>query len=154
MVSVFGSISSERITIDAPVSVVWSVYTDVDRWPEWTASVTAAHLEPDGPLTLGSRASIKQPRFPRLTWTVTDVEPQRSWRWANRSVGARTSADHVLTPIDEAHTGAELSIDQRGVIGRPIGWLVRPLTRRYLRMEAEGLRARSQSVAAHGGLGS
>ena len=35
-----------------------------------------------------------------MTWTVTDIEPQRSWQWANHSVGAHTTADHRLTPLD------------------------------------------------------
>ncbi len=71
----FGSISTDTVTIDAPLAVVWAVYSDIEHWPEWTASVTTARLEPRGPLALGSRASIKQPRFPRVTWTVTDIEP-------------------------------------------------------------------------------
>jgi len=141
----FGSISTDTVTIDAPLAVVWAVYSDIEHWPKWTASVTTADLDPHGPLALGSRASIKQPRFPRVTWTVTDIEPERSWQWANHSVGAHTTADHRLAPLDGGRTRVDLSIDQRGVLGRPIGWVVKRTTRRYLRMEAEGLRDRSQS---------
>jgi len=141
----FGSISTDTITIDAPLAVVWAVYSDIEYWPDWTASVTTAHLDPRGPLALGSRASIKQPRFPRVTWTVTAIEPERSWQWANHSIGAHTTADHRLTQLDGGRTRVDLSIDQRGVLGRPIGWVVKRTTRRYLRMEAEGLRDRSQS---------
>lgn len=140
-----GSITTDTIMIEAAPDVVWAVYTDIDRWPQWTASVTTAELAPGGPLAVGSRASIKQPRFPRVTWTVTSVEPERSWEWANRAPGARTSASHVLTSLDDGRTRVDLSIDQRGVIGRPIGWLVRRITRRYLRLEAEGLRRHSES---------
>jgi uncharacterized membrane protein len=145
VVTMFGSITTDTITIDAPPAVVWAVYSDIEHWPEWTASVTSARLEPIGPLALRSRASIKQPRFPQVTWTVTDIEPERFWQWVNHSAGALTTAGHRLTPLDGGRTRVDLSIDQRGVIGRPIGWLVKRITRRYLRMEAEGLRNRSES---------
>ena len=69
----FGSITTDTITIPAPPAAVWAVYTDIEHWSEWTASVTTARLDPNGPLALGSRASIKQPRFPQVTWTVTDT---------------------------------------------------------------------------------
>ncbi len=143
----FGSISTNNVTIDAPPAVVWAIYSDIEHWPEWTASVTTARLDPSGPLALGRRASIKQPRLPKVTWTVTDIDPERSWQWANHMVGAHTKADHRLTPLHGGRTRVDLSIDQRGVVGRPIGWLVRRTTRRYLEMEAEGLRARSESMA-------
>lgn len=145
-----GSITSDAVTIDAPPEVVWAVYTDIEQWPEWTASVTSAHLDPTGPLNLGTRASIKQPRLPRVVWTVTVLEPNRSWIWQNQSPGATTLAHHTLTPTADGRTHVALSIDQRGVIGRPIGWLLKRLSRRYLRLEAEGLRRRSEAVAAHG----
>ena len=143
----FRSTMADTITIDAAPDVVWDVYTDVARWPEWTASVTTAEVSPEPPLAVGHRATIKQPRFPRVAWTVTRLEPGRSWEWANRSLGANTTADHRLTPVDGGLTRVDLSIDQRGVVGRPIGWLARRTTRRYLRMEAEGLKRRSESIA-------
>ena len=144
----FGSTTADSIVVATPAEVVWGVYTDVARWPEWTASVTTAAIEPTGPLAVGSRATIKQPRFPRVVWSVTELEHGTAWVWANQSPGARTSAGHRLTPLDDGRTRVDLWIDQRGVLGRPIGWLARRTTRRYLRMEAEGLRHRSE--AQHG----
>lgn len=144
---VFGSETRDEVTIDAPPEIVWSVYTDVERWALWTASVTTARVHPSGPLQLGSTAAIKQPRLPRVVWTVTELEPGRSWAWQNRSPGADTVAWHTITPIPDGGVHVALSIDQRGVVGRPIGWLLRPLTRRYLRLEAEGLHRRSEACS-------
>lgn len=143
----FGSTTADAITIDADPATVWAVYSDVARWPEWTASVTTADVDPPGPLAMASRAIIKQPTFPRVLWTVIELEPGCSWTWANHAPGAHTVAGHRLTPLDDGRTRVDLWIDQRGVMGRPIGWLVRRTTRRYLRMEAEGLRRRSEQAA-------
>jgi uncharacterized membrane protein len=145
---IVGSATSDTITIDAPPEVVWAVYTDIEHWPEWTASVTSAQLNPTGPLEFDSRASIKQPRLPRVVWTVSTIQPNRSWTWHNRSPGATTLAHHTLAETPDGQTHVSLSIDQRGVIGRPVGWLLKRLTRRYLRLEAEGLRRRRETAAA------
>src|SRR5262245_35791195 len=71
--------TSDAIDIDAPAGLVWSVYSDVARWPEWTASVTSVELSPDAPLAVGSTARIKQPRLPNVEWTVTTLEWGREW---------------------------------------------------------------------------
>ena len=139
--------ASDSIDIDAPVAVVWSVYSDVERWPEWTASVTSVELLPNGPLAVGSRARIKQPRLPKVEWTVTALDAGREWVWGNESPGASTVAAHSLRALDDGRTHVELWIDQRGVVGRVIGVLARRMTRRYLRMEAEGLKRRSEALA-------
>jgi uncharacterized membrane protein len=147
MRKLFASRTSDAIDIDAPADLVWSVYSDVVGWPAWTASVTSVELTPSGPLAIGSRAQIKQPRLPRVEWAVTALEPGREWVWENKAPGATSVAAHsvVASADDRAHV--ELWIDQRGVVGRLIGVLVRRMTRRYLRMEAEGLKRRCETLA-------
>jgi len=141
-----GQVERAAITIDAPVEVVWAVFTDVERWPTWTRSVTSVELI-DGPMRLGAKARIRQPQLPTVVWTVTDWDPGRSWTWTATGPGARTQASHVLT-ASGAGTIAEQSIVSSGPIGRLLAFVWRSLTRRYLAMEAAGLKQRCEEAAA------
>ena len=141
--------TEDSIEILAPVEKVWAVYADVERWPDWTASVRSVELVEGDALAVGARARIDQPRLPRVTWTVTELTPGRSWTWENRSPGAHTVAWHVVTPVDSATTRVEQGIDQDGPIGGLVGRLYAGLTRRYLRMEAQGLKAACEAPTQH-----
>ncbi|MBW8709812.1 MAG: SRPBCC family protein, partial [Mycobacterium sp.] len=107
-----GQVERVAITIDAPIDVVWAVFTDVEQWPTWTRSVTSVELI-DGPMRLGARARIRQPRLPTVVWTVTAWDPGKSWTWTATGPGARTRASHVLTAPGAA-TIAEQSIIPSG----------------------------------------
>jgi uncharacterized membrane protein len=134
------------IVIDAPIEVVWSVFTDVERWPTWASSFTSVELI-DGPMRLGAKARIRQPRLPTVVWEVTRWEPGRSWTWTATSPGARTDASHVVTRSGTG-TLAEQSITSSGPLGRLAAYIFRSLTRRYLAIEAAGLKRRSEQLAA------
>ena len=54
----------DTIHIEAPADVVWAVTEDIERWPEWTPTVTSARRLDGGPFGLGSRFRIKQPAQP------------------------------------------------------------------------------------------
>jgi uncharacterized protein YndB with AHSA1/START domain len=139
------------IDIDAPPSVVWSVLSDVERWPEWTASVSSMQRSRTGPLAVGERVVVSQPRLPTLTYTVTAVEAGRSFTWEAGSGVSRGVGEHVLTPRVDGGCTATLRLTQRGPGARLVGVVLDRITRRYLRMEAEGLKARSErdARAAH-----
>ena len=141
-----GGVERASITIDAPIDIVWSVFTDVERWPTWASSFTSVELV-DGPMRLGAKARIRQPRLPTVVWEVTKWEPGRSWTWAATGPGARTEASHVLT-VSGRGTVAEQSIVSSGPLGRLVAFVCRSLTQRYLAIEAEGLKQRSEQVAA------
>ena len=143
-----GNARVERVSIaiDAPIEVVWSVFTDIERWPTWASSFTSVELV-DGPMRLGAKARIRQPRLPTVVWEVTKWEPGRSWTWTTTSPGARTEASHVLTRVGE-RTVAEQSITASGPIGRLAAFVFRSLTRRYLGIEATGLKQRSEHIGA------
>src|SRR5215211_5110690 len=70
-------ITEGSISVEAPAARVWDVFTDVERWPEWTASVERI-IARDGAggaaeIAVGKRFEIKQPRLPKLVWEVTEV---------------------------------------------------------------------------------
>ena len=137
-------ITESSVEIAAPASVVWDVFSDVERWPEWTASVTRL-VGLDGPdLAVGKRFEIKQPRLPRLVWEVTEVLPGTSWTWVQRSPGGSTVARHDVVATAENQTLVRQRLEQRGPIGTVVAWFMHGTTKRYLELEAQGLKARSE----------
>src|SRR4051794_26933171 len=138
------------VEIDAPADVVWDVFSDVERWSEWTASVTRL-VALDGPgLAVGKRFEIKQPRMPKLVWEVTELTPGQSWTWVQRSPGGRTVASHDVIAESEHRTRVRQRLDQGGPLGALVGLLMRGMTRRYLELEAAGLKARSEERRVDG----
>lgn len=139
-------ITESSIEIDAAPEVVWPVFADVEQWPSWTASVRRVTPLDGAELAVGRRFEILQPRFPRLVWTVTELDPGRGWTWRQRSPGATTLAVHEVLPLDGGRrTLVRQRIDQRGPGGVLVGLLTRGLTRRYLTMEADGLKRASEA---------
>lgn len=141
-------LTAHEVVIAATPDTVWSIYADVERWPSWTASVRRVELL-DGAtsLSIGARARITQPRLPRVVWTVTELDPGRSWTWRAGGPGATTVASHDVEPHADG-TIVRSTIAQHGLVGAVIGRLTRRLTTRYLALEAEGLRRRAESDAA------
>ncbi len=138
-------ITDSAIDIDASATLVWDVFSDVERWPEWTASVTSLKAL-DGPgLAVGKRFEIKQPRLPKLVWEVTALDEGTSWTWEQRSPGGRTIAVHEVNP-DGQRTKVLQRLDQQGPVGSLVARMMRNTTKRYLELEAQGLKARSEQL--------
>ncbi len=133
--------------VAAPPAVVWQVLTDVEAWPTWTASVTTVERLDEGPLRVGSRARIAQPRIPTVVWEVGELVEDRSFTWAQGGGVARTTATHSVEDDGRGGSRVRLSVAQEGVVGSVVGRLYRGLTERYLAMEAAGLTARAEAVA-------
>jgi len=132
------------IDIQAPPDLVWAVMSDVERWHEWTESITSVKRLGDGPFGVGSKALIRQPKFPPALWTVTDLVPGRSFTWVSVAPGLRVIGHHAVEPT-RTGSRAALSIDLQGMFGGAWGRLTQAITERYLAFEAQGLKARSES---------
>lgn len=132
--------------VAASTERVWQVMTDTERWHEWTPSITSIKRVGDGPFAVGGRAVIRQPKFPPAVWTITSVEPGRSFTWVSVGPGFRAVGTHSV----EAHgTGsrATLSLDLEGPLAGVWGRLTRGITERYIGFEAKGLKLRSENPA-------
>ena len=108
------------VDIAAPPSRVWPVIRDVERWHEWTASVTRITRLDEGPLRPGSRAQVEQPRLPKNTFVVTALEEDRGFTWETSSPGLRGAGHHWIEPIDGGRgSRVTLGVDFRG----PLAWV-------------------------------
>ena len=136
----------ERISINAPAATVWAVMADVEHWPDWTRSVRSIELL-DGELAVGKRVRIRQPKFPPVTWTVTDVQPGESFSWRSKSLGADAVGRHRVIDNGDGTSIAVLGISQTGPVGTLVALISRRLTKRFVAHEAGGLKERSEREA-------
>jgi hypothetical protein len=136
--------------VEAPPDVVFAVMTEIERWPEWTPTVSRVERLGDAgsPLALGSRLRIVQPKVPPAEWTVTALEPGRGFRILSRSPGATVEANHWAEPLGSGdRSRVTLSVTFTGFLGKLIGWMMRGLNQRYIAEEAAGLKRRSEERA-------
>jgi uncharacterized membrane protein len=135
------------VQIDAPIERVWSVLRDVKGWPELTSSVHSVEALDSDVLAVGSRFSIKQPRLRRAVWTVTELRERSYFCWESRSGGITTRGDHAVVEED---SGARLllSIHQSGALAGLVSLVVGSTTRRYLSLEANGIKRRCEQPEA------
>jgi uncharacterized membrane protein len=128
------------VQINAPAERIWAEMIDVDRWPQWTPSMTQAERLDSGSFRLGSQARIKQPKLMPLVWTVVEFEAGRRFRWVSRAGGVVSDAEHRLDAEEGGPATVSLSVRQTG----PMAWFAAifygGLTRRYVNVEAEGLK--------------
>ena len=140
-----------RVVVDiaAAPARVWDIVRDVERWHEWTPSISSIERLDDGPLRVGSRAVVRQPKLPPNTFAVTALEKGRGFSWESRSPGLRGVGHHWIEAVP-AGSRVTLGVDFRGPLAWLVGRLYGGLTQRYIEMEAEGLRRRSETSNAEG----
>jgi len=135
----------KAVTVHAPAEIVWGVMVDLESWPEMTRSMTSVERVDDGPLRVGSRVRISQPRLPDALWIITEwVEGQR-FVWETNGFGLWTAATHSLLELPE-ETTLHLEIEQAGLLSVPVGLAFGPLTNRYLDWESQGFKKRAEAV--------
>jgi uncharacterized membrane protein len=133
------------IDIAAPAERIFAIYSDVERWPEWLRTVTSVERLDEGPLRVGSRTRIRQPRLPVAVWEVSEIVPDRSFIWVARGPGIVTTGSHVVTPLDGDKAKATASLEQAGLLGPLMGRLTKRLTDEYLETEVRSLKARCEA---------
>ena len=120
---------------------------DVEKWPEWTASMSSVKRLDAGELRVGSRVRIKQPRLAPATMTITHIEPDKCFTWRTTAPGVEVTATHTII---EKGKGSQvvLSLYFDGLVGGIIARATRSLNERYIAYEAAGLKKRSEHPPA------
>ena len=83
--------------IDAPATVLWSLLTDLDRWPEWGPSITSASIDGDT-MGLGATGVVRTIAGVDLKFTISEFDDGRSWAWKVAGIPATHHCVQSLSP--------------------------------------------------------
>lgn len=136
-------------SIQAPLDTVWEILTDVERMPEWTASMSSVRIVAGEAFAVGTRVEIHQPGMAAMTWTVEEITVKRHFRWSATSPGIVTIGEHWLEPgADDRQVQARFEIRHTGPLARVVGALTMRRTARYVDLELQGLAKASEAAFA------
>jgi uncharacterized membrane protein len=136
------------VTTSASLARAWTTLIDVTTWPRWTKSMTSVQPLDGDALRVGSRVRIKQPGMPSMVWQVIELRDQESFSWTANSPGVRTQGHHRLSRNADGTTQITVAIEQHGPLAGLVAALTGKRTRRYLAMEAAGLKAASEEPSS------
>jgi uncharacterized membrane protein len=120
--------------VDAPNDRVWATLTEVEAWPEWTASITSVEAPGDGWLAPGGAVRIRQPGMGTLRWEVIGLEPGAAFTWRHRSPGVTTEGSHRIEPTPDGRSEVTLGIRQWGPLAPLVGLMTARRIRRYMHL--------------------
>ncbi|MCB1003349.1 MAG: SRPBCC family protein [Acidimicrobiales bacterium] len=137
------------LLIPAPVDVVWGLTVDVESWPAATPTITSVVRLDDGPLGVGSRARLRQPRQPERVWTVTRCEAPRCFEWETTLGPLRLRGGHHLS-AEAGGCRNRLTLDVEGWGSGVFGRLLGRSLAGAIATENEGFAAVAAAVTAEG----
>ncbi|WP_431958427.1 SRPBCC family protein [Nocardia lijiangensis] len=119
--------------IEAPLSTIWELQTDVERWPSWQQPVAGIERLDEGQLREGSQfrwttpvpATATTPATTLvITSTLAQLQPQSCMSWSGPAIGDGLRIDNgvhvwtytevdggVLVRTEENWTGAQVEAD-------------------------------------------
>lgn len=113
--------------INAPLSTIWNLQTDTERWPSWQPPVLTAKRLDHGPLRKGSQFRWTTPTPDttlEITSTVHQVQRESCVLWSGPAIGEGLRIDEgvhvwtfkkvrggVLVRTQETWTGAQVEAD-------------------------------------------
>jgi uncharacterized protein YndB with AHSA1/START domain len=126
------------VEVDRRPDDVFAYLTDASHWSEWQVSVIAASPQGEGPLAVGSTATVTRrvgPRRLRSTEQVVELTPPR--RWTSRGVSGPivATAASTIEPLDggeRSRVTIALDFQARGIARLLVPLVIRPQARRQL----------------------
>lgn len=136
----------DKIDIKTKADLVWAVTVDVERWSEWTPTVTSVTRIDDKPFFLGSTVHIKQPLQPKSKWTVTKFMDGKMFTWETTRAGLRMRASHEIQ-ADTAWTKSVLRIEINGIVSVLLWPIFRFAVHWALSKENQALKAHCEHLS-------
>jgi hypothetical protein len=112
-------VASRTVRLSAPVDTVWSLVTDVARYPTWRKDVSSVEIVEGKPLLTWREVSGKD----RMTYEATESEPRSHFvaHIADKGLPFGGSWDYRVVPDG---TGTTITITENGEVYNPIFRLV------------------------------
>jgi polyketide cyclase/dehydrase/lipid transport protein len=135
-----------EVIFEADPAMVWRIWTDVARWPEWDASKEIAQM--DGDFQAGTSGWVKKHNALGGTFAITSVEPGRRWLSESPLPLGRVIFDHIIEPLPDGQVRVVKGVQVEGGSAGLFRVLAAPRMRRDIDQQLAALQQRTQAEQA------
>jgi hypothetical protein len=114
--------------LTAPVSALWRVWSDIDRFPEWDPLEEYSRL--DGPFEVGVTGYSKARRLPGGPFTIIAVQDGSSWTARGPLPRGELLIEYRLSPREGGQVLALVRYQARGPASPVFRFALAPRLRR------------------------
>lgn len=136
---------TRKLVVNRDAHTVFSVLADVEKWNEWTKSITSISFLEKERFVVGGKARILQPRLSPAIWTITEIVENKSFTWMTKTLGVTITATHSLDSTLEG-TIVELRLIYEGLLSGLVFRLFSKMAIQNLELEIKGLKAECERI--------
>ena len=111
-----------EFTVNVTPEIAWRHLAKVEAWPSWARHIKQVQASPAGELGPGSSGIIYLTNSLKSTFTMTEFNPHRNWKWVGGFLWSTVHYDHIFEPLDAGRTKLTFVIAAEGfgisVLGR------------------------------------
>ena len=134
------------VFINAPITTVWRILSDIARWPDWNKNISKMSL--DGPIQVGTSFRWVGGSS-RIVSCLEEVEPPRRIAWSGRTMGIRAIHIYELDE-DKRQTRVHTVESFEGLLARLMRRSLKKMLDKDLEAGLAALRAAAEREALAG----
>ena len=139
--------ASASAEINAPVETVWSVLTDIPRWPDWNPDVKSASLDSG----LAEGAEFRWKAGPgNIVSRIERIKLYEEIGWTGRTMGIQAAHVWRIRDTGAGRTAAETEESWDGILASVLRWPARRMLRNSLSSGLAHLKAEAERRAEAG----
>ena len=93
-----------EFTVDMPLEISWQHLARVERWPSWAKHIKQIDVQPPGELGPKSAGLIRLSNGVKSTFTMTEFNPGRNWKWVGSFLWLTVHYDHRFEQVNPQRT--------------------------------------------------
>ena len=102
-------------TVDLALEKAWRHFARLDQWPSWAKHIHRVEVKQPSELGPQSSAILHLKNGVKCSFTMTEFNPYRNWKWVGRFLWLTIHYDHRFEELNPQQTRLTFVIEGEGL---------------------------------------
>jgi hypothetical protein len=121
--AILKTVINRQFIVNGSLSSAFDHISKVEAWPSWAKHIRRVELQPTGPVTAETQATLHLTNGLKTYMQMTGFDPPHSWEWTGKFLWLTISYDHRFQAVSEQQTQINFMVSAEGLGTNTIGRL-------------------------------